>query len=59
MTDIIEKLRHDNAGWGIGPALICQEAANEIEKLRAKIDMLEGGWDAMVDELKSYQSTVL
>jgi len=40
MSDIVERLNTE-LGWGIGPALLCQEAAAEIVRLRAEAERLE------------------
>jgi hypothetical protein len=39
MSDIVERLRNE-LGWGIGPALLCQTAADEIERLRAVLQKI-------------------
>jgi hypothetical protein len=41
--DIVERLREEGLGWGIGPAGLCQEAAAEIERLTARCKALEEG----------------
>jgi hypothetical protein len=40
MSDIVERLRNE-LGWGIGPALLCQTAADEIERLREVLRSIE------------------
>lgn len=37
MSDLIEQLREEGLGFGIGPAMLCQEAAAEITHLRAAL----------------------
>lgn len=37
MGDLIEQLREEGLGFGIGPAMLCQEAAAEITRLRAAL----------------------
>ena len=39
MSDIVERLRNE-LGWGIGPALLCQTAADEIERLREALESI-------------------
>ena len=36
-SDIVVKLHEEGLGWGIGPALLCQQAAAEITRLRAAL----------------------
>ena len=37
MIDLVERLNEEGLGFGIGPALLCQEAAAEITRLRAAL----------------------
>jgi len=37
MGDLVERLNEEGLGFGIGPALLCQEAAAEITRLRAAL----------------------
>jgi len=39
MSDIVERLNNE-LGWGIGPALLCQEAASTITALREEVGRL-------------------
>ena len=54
MSDLLERLREEGLGFGIGPALLCQKAAAEITRLRAdlaeaqtKIARLEAGLEIL------------
>lgn len=38
MFDLVERLRDEGLGFGIGPALVCQQAADEIVRLRAELE---------------------
>ena len=37
MGDLVERMNEEGLGFGIGPALLCQEAADEITRLRAAL----------------------
>jgi len=37
VTDIMERLNNE-LGWGIGPAMLCQEAAQVIATLRKQLE---------------------
>lgn len=37
MSDLLERLREEGLGFGIGPALLCQQAEAEITRLRADL----------------------
>ena len=37
VTDIVERLNNE-LGWGIGPAMLCQEAAQVITTLRKQLE---------------------
>ena len=37
MSELVEQLREEGLGFGIGPAMLCQEAAAEITRLRAAL----------------------
>jgi hypothetical protein len=49
---IVEKLLHDCAGWGIGPALVTQEAAKIIVDM---FEALENSVSALCSLRKSYE----
>lgn len=40
MSDIVERLNEEGLGFGIGPALLCQEASAEITRLRGEVERL-------------------
>jgi cobalamin biosynthesis protein CobD/CbiB len=50
MSDIdglIERLNEEGLGYGIGPALLCQEAASELTRLRGEVERLEAAGIAL------------
>ncbi len=49
MTDIVERLKTE-LGWGIGPALLCQEAADEIERLREQLKIDDRMWHEVEEQ---------
>ncbi len=54
MNDLVERLNEEGLGFGIGPALLCQEAAAEITRLRAALaDAQAVGFAAGVEAAKA------
>ena len=54
MTDIVERLRD----WPSCTAVICKEAADEIERLRAALAILGEEVDAHIDDIKLLRETL-
>ena len=56
VTDIVERLNNE-LGWGIGPAMLCQEAAQVITTLRKQ---LENAREALIQAdltIRSFKGT--
>ena len=41
IQELIERLREEGLGWGIGPAGLCQEAAEALSALLEEVERLE------------------
>ena len=60
MTGLVERLREEGLGFGIGPAMLCQEAADRITALEAQLQIVldresatTARYDAKLDALEA------
>ena len=47
-NDLVARLKNE-LGWGIGPALLCQEAAARIEELEKALKNSAEGWANLLE----------
>ena len=59
MSDLSARLREEGLGFGIGPAGLCQEAAQEIDVLRAQLEASQASELELQDKLEECEEKLM